>query len=257
MTNRRLLSLLLFLTSFCSSLLGAPTGPPAVVWELVRSADRSARLEYCGAVSTSKADFYLFLLERQALAGLVLVQEQTGAPPIIFQADTSLFFRSYDDRGHSLDRPLQDGIRVLLQKRNAKDPGVSPPPTRGDAEISAVGREIDRIIYPIASLRLGSNSTQEIWRLLRTGPTVAVDARSAPPGSIIVSPTRYFPHGPVYLGHAGIVGLDGSIYSADARFGGRRTKNFSLADWLKQFGSSNGCFAFVVHVPPGREIPRL
>ncbi len=247
----------LLLVSFCSLLPGASAGPPASVWELVRSADPSASIEYCGAVSTRKADFYLFLLERQALAGLVLVCEQTGTGPIIFQADTSLFqFR--DHSGHSMGSPLKDGIKVLLQKRNrAKDSGGSPYPARIDSEISTVGQEIDRVIYPIAGLRLGSNSTQEILQFLRTGPTVAVDPRSAPPGAIIVSPTQYFPNGPVYLGHAGIVGLDGSIYSADARFGGRRAKNFSLPGWLRQFGSCNGCYAFVVHAPLGREVPRL
>src|SRR5207249_9942112 len=107
-----------------------------------------------------------------------------------------------------------------------------------------------RLVYRISGFRFGSNSTREILRLLRTGPTRAVAPGDAPPGSIIVSPTAFSSCGPIYLGHAGIVGWNGSIYSADARYAGALTKIFSLATWLSRFSATNGSYAFVLHAPP-------
>ena len=169
--------------------------------------------------------------------------------PVIFDADTSLFpFSKVSER--TVDKPVQDAVELLLERRNRAKKSLTPPHTfKPNPEISAIGGEIDRVIYPISGFRLGSNSTHEILRLLRAGPTVAVDPVTAPPGSIIVSPTRSSSYGPTYLGHAGILGTDGSIYSADARYGGARTKNFTLTGWLRKFSSTNGSYAFVIHAP--------
>ena len=227
----------------CSPVIAQPADVPFAVRALIQHADPRASVEYCGAVSSNKFDYYLFLLRRKELAGIVLVRQRPGTAPVVADADTSLFpFR--DDAARSVEIPVQDGIEVLLRKRP-------------DSDISAVGREIDRVIYPISGFRLGSNSTHEILRLLRTGPTVAVEPRTAPPGSIIVSPTQSAPYGPIYLGHAGIVGSDGFIYSADARYGGARTKNFSLTSWSRQFSGTNGSYAFVLHAPSDKNAQRF
>jgi hypothetical protein len=240
---------LLFWTIICSHAIGQPAEAPLPVRGLVQQADPGATIEYCGSLSTTHLDYYLFLLERKELAGLVLIQQRVGSSPVIVDADTSLFpFRSDSDR--TLEKPLPEGIEILLRRRNrSKKTREAPRPPGLDSEVSAIGREIDRVVYPIAGFRLSSNSTREILRRLRTGPTVAVDPKTAPPGSIIVSPTQFFPYGPIYLGHAGIVGADGAIYSADARYGGARTRNFSLGSWFRQFSSTNGSYAFVLHFP--------
>jgi hypothetical protein len=191
----------------------------------------------------------LFLVQQNELAGIVLVGQRPGAEPAIVGADTSLFPFS-DVSGQAVDRPVQDAIELLLERRNRAKKGRAPQnASAADPEISAIGREIDRVIYPISGFRLGTNSTLEILRLLRMGPTVAVDPGTAPAGSIIVSPTRSSQHGLTYLGHAGIVGPDGSIYSADARYGGARTKNFTRIGWLRKFSTANGSYAFVLHAP--------
>jgi hypothetical protein len=241
----------------CTRVIGQSTEAPIAVRGLIQGAAPHAEIEYCGAVSTRKADFYLFLIERKELAGIVLVEQRAGTVPEIVDADTSLFpFRPDSER--AVEKPVQDAIELLLRRRNLAKKSREPQSTsRLDPEISAVGREIDRVVYPISRFRLGSNSTHEILRLLRTGPTVAVDPRTAPPGSIIVSPTQSSPYGPIYLGHAGIVGSDGSIYSADARYDGARTKNFSLARWLRQFSGTNGSYAFVLHAPSGKNVQGL
>jgi hypothetical protein len=245
---------LLFLTIICSHAIGQPAEPPLPVRELVQQADLGAEIEYCGSLSTTHLDYYLFLLQRKELTGLVLIQQQAGSSPVIVDADTSLFSLR-DDSNRTLEKPLQEGIEVLLRRRNrSKKTREASSSPELDSEVSAIGREIDRVVYPIAGFRLRSNSTHEILRLLRTGPTVAVDPKAAPPGSIIVSPTQFSPCGPIYLGHAGIVGADGAIYSADARYGGARTRNFSLAGWLRQFSSTVGCYAFVLRVPPDNNI---
>jgi hypothetical protein len=249
MINSAILPYLLFCAFVCSSLAGLSVEPPLAVRTLVQNADPHANVEYCGSVSTSSSDYYLFLLQQNELAGIVLVGQRSSAAPAIVDADTSLFpFSDVSER--TVDKPVQDAIELLLERRNRAKKGRTPQHTsKPDLEISAIGREIDRVIYPISGFRLGSNSTHEILRLLRTGPTFAVDPVTAPPGSIIVSPTRSSPNGPTYLGHAGIVGTDGSIYSADARYGGARTKNFTLTSWLRKFSTANGSYAFVIHAP--------
>jgi hypothetical protein len=242
-------SCLLFCAFICSSLAAPPVEPPLSVRALVQNADPHAKVEYCGSVSTSRSDYYLFLLQQKELAGVVLVGQRSGAEPAIVGADTSLFPFS-DVLGQAVDKPVQPAIELLLERRNRAKKGQTPrQASEPDLEISAIGREIDRVIYPISGFRLGSNSTHEILQLLRTGPTVGVDPVTAPAGSIIVSPTRFSPHGPTYLGHAGIVGTEGSIYSADARYGGARTKNFTLTSWLRKFSAANGSYAFVLHAP--------
>jgi hypothetical protein len=244
-----ILPCLLFCAFACSSLDAQPLEPPPPVRALVQNADPHANVEYCGSVSTSTSDYYLFRLQENELAGIVLVRHGSGAVPVIVDADTSLFPFN-DPSGRTVEKPVQDAIELLLERRNcAKKGRIAQHSSKPDPEISAIGREIDRVIYPISGFRLSSNSTHEILQLLRTGPTVAVDPVTAPPGSIIVSPTRSSPFGPTYLGHAGIVGTDGSIYSADARYGGARTKNFTLTSWLRKFSIANGSYAFVIHAP--------
>ena len=257
MLNGFFVPCLLFWTFICSPVIGQSAEAPSAVLELIQHADTRANIEYCGAVSTSNVDYYLFLLKRKVLAGIVLVQQRAGANPVIVDADTSLLpFR--DDSAGSVQKPVQNAIEVLLRNRSITRNGRVPQLlSKLDPEVSAIGREIDRVIYPISGFRLGSNSTHEILRLLRTGPAVEVEPGAAPPGSIIVSPTRSYPYGPIYLGHAGIVGSDGSIYSADARYGGARTRNFSLPSWLRQFSGANGCYAFVLHAPSGKNAPGL
>jgi hypothetical protein len=213
---------------------------------LVQRADPQAGVEYCGSVSTNHVDYYLFVLRQKELTGVVLVRYPAGQTPEIADADTSLFpFRNV--QRHSDVQPPREAIEQLLRRRNLKQNRQEPQETCSQkGEVSGVGRDIDRVVYPITGFRLGTDSTREILRLLRTGPTISVDPKSAPPGSIIVSPTQFTPNGPIFLGHAGILGSNGSIYSADARFGGALAKNFTLSNWLKRFSGTNGTCAFVL-----------
>jgi hypothetical protein len=228
----------------CSQAMGRPI--PATVSELVQRADPQAKVEYCGSFSINQVDYYLFVLARKELVGVVLVQYPLGKAPAIADADTSLFpFRG--DPPQPVARPLQEAIAELLRRRNLKQNGEVRPGTCNQwPEISAVGRGIDLVVYPISGFRFDTDSTREILRLLRTGPTFSIDPKKAPPGSIIVSPTQFSHDGPIFLGHAGILGSDGSIYSADARHGGAWTKNFTLSNWLKRFSGTNGTYAFVI-----------
>jgi hypothetical protein len=186
------------------------------------------------------------VLTRKELTGVVLVQHPFGKAPEIADADTSLFpLRDFPQP--SAAQPMREAIEELLSRRNLKKNGPAGPRTFDErAEISAVGRRIDQVMYPISGFRFGTDSTREILRLLRTGSTFSVDPQNAPPGSIIVSPTQFSRDGPIFLGHAGILGSDGSIYSADARSGGAWTKNFTLSDWLGRFSGTNGTYAFVI-----------
>jgi hypothetical protein len=241
----------------CSPAVGESTTIPSAVTALVQRADPQANVEYCGSILTNRAAFYLFVLTEKELSGVVLVQHPIGKAPDIADADTSLFPFRYVPP-YSGAQPLREAIAALLNRRNLKKNRPARPGTLHlPAEISAVGRDIDHVVYPISGFRLDADSTREILRLLRTGPTVSVDPKNAPPGSIIVSPTQFSPNGPIFLGHAGILGSDGSIYSADARFAGAWTKNFTLSNWLKRFSGTNGTYAFVIRARFTVNTPRL
>ena len=169
--------------------------------------------------------------------------------PIIVDADTSLFSRR-DTNVSSLPEPVTAAIGKLLARRNASQVQSPSGPVCHSQEVSSIGDGIDRIIWPVSGFKLDSDSTHEIMRILRTTNTLSVEPASAPPGSIIISPTRFSPSGPVFIGHAGIVGLQGSIYSAGARYGGAWVKNFTLASWLKRFSVSNGTYVFLLRTRP-------
>ncbi len=217
---------------------------------LARQAAPYATDEYCGSLVYRNIEYCLFVLEQNELSGLVLIRQEAGSEPIIIDADTS-FFPVRNGQEPVLDKVVLDGIEVLLQKRAvSKKNGEPITISTRYPEVSFIGDAIDRIVYPITGFRLESDATRQILQRLRTGSGIEVALKTAPPGSIVVSPTTFSRSGPVYLGHAVIVGADGSIYSADARSGGAWTKNLSVAEWLKWFAGKNGCYAFVLRAPP-------
>src|SRR6478609_286801 len=208
MNIRFFLSFPLLGAVLCSPSWGRPFNIPSAVSSLVQRADPEADIEYCGRVSTNCVDYYLFVLSQQQLTGVVLVRQPAGNAPAIEEADTSLY-SSHDVEQHSAAQPLREAIEVLLRKRNLSINRRSGREASNQSpEISSIGRDIDRILYPISGFRLEADSTREILRLLRTGPTLSVDPKKAPPGSIIVSPTQFYHLGPIYFGHAGILGSD-------------------------------------------------
>ena len=226
--------------------IGRPDDTPEAVRDLARQTAVQETVEYCGALVYRKIDYYLFVLKQKELCGLVLIRQQAGSEPIIIDADTS-FFPFKMDPESALDKPILNGVEVLLRKRAlAERSGGANENATPFPEVSRIGDAIDRVVYPISGFRLGSDATRQILQRLRTGPAIEVEPGTAPPGSIIVSPTRFSRSGPIYLGYAGIVGPDSSIYSADARFGCAWVKTMSVAVWLKRFLGNNGCYAFVL-----------
>jgi hypothetical protein len=250
MTNRRIVLWALLSASIGTDAIGRPGDAPEAVCGLAWQMAPRAVVEYCGVLTYRKIDYYLFVLKQEELSGLVLIQQQAGSEPIIIDADTS-FFPFKMDPESPLDKPILHGVEGLLRKRAlAKRSGNPNENSTPFPEVSRIGDAIDRVVYPICGFRLGSDATRQILQRLRTGPAIEVEPETAPPGSIIVSPTRFSRSGPIFLGHAGIVGPDGSIYSADARFGGAWAKTMSVGDWLKRFSGNNGCYAFLLRARP-------
>jgi hypothetical protein len=246
MINRGIVLCAFLWASIGIEAIGRPGDAPEAVRDLARQTAPQATVEYCGALTYRKIDYYLFVLKQEELSGLVLIRQQAGSEPIIIDADTS-FFPFKMDPESALDKPILLGVEVLLRKWTLTESSGGPNENSTPfPEVSRIGDEIDRVVYTICGFRLGSDATRQILQRLRTGPAIEVEPGTAPPGSIIVSPTRFSRSGPIYLGHAGIVGPDDSIYSADARFGGAWAKTMSVADWLKRFSGNNGCYAFVL-----------
>jgi hypothetical protein len=202
---------------------------PAIV-DFVRHADPAAKFEFCGDIATKDTTFYLFALERDAVAGFALISSKSNSPPVIVDADTSLVPFSTD-----LDAKVQQSVSILLRRREKERP----------AKLSAIGERIDEVIAPIAGIRFGTNSTRVLLHLLKRGRAYSVAPASAPPGSIIVSPTC-FTSGKVAIGHAGILGFQGEIYSADARLNGSWARNYTMDRWRAEFSGTNGVYAFAL-----------
>ncbi|MBV8533669.1 MAG: hypothetical protein JO207_07695 [Verrucomicrobia bacterium] len=254
MDKVRILHFSLLCSCICLNAIAEPANPSAVT-DLVHRADPQANVEYCGSVSTNHVDYYAFVMTHRELSGIVLAQHPAGKAPTIADADTSIFPVG-DDPQRFVARPVLETIKELLRRRNLKSNRRVRQATPAQLlEISAVGRDIDQVVYPVSGFRLQSDSTREILRVLRTGSAVSVDPKTAPPGSIIVSPTQFSGSGPIFLGHAGILGWDRSIYSADARYEGRFTKNFTLTGWLTRFSGTNGTYAFVIRARLGGQAP--
>ena len=231
----------ILLASIWTEAIARPGDSSDAARNLARQAAPYATDDYCGSLVYRNIDYYLFVLEQNELSGLVLIRQQPGSEPIIIDADTSFFPFKKDQE------PVMDGVEILLRRRNlAKGIGTPRENSTRFPEVSLVGDAIDRIVFPVSGFRLGSDATSQILQRLRTGPATEVEPRTAPPGSIIVSPTRFTRSGSVYLGHAGIVGKNGLIFSADARLGGALARNMSVASWLKRFSGNNGCYAFVL-----------
>ena len=246
MIYHRVVQYALLSASIGTAAIGRTGDTPEAVRDLARQTAPQATVEFCGALAYRKIDYYLFVLKQKELSGLALIRQQAGSEPIIIDADTS-FFPFKMDPESALEKPILNGVEVLLRKRAlAERSGGANENSTPFPEVSRIGDAIDRVVYPISGFRLGSDATRQILQRLRTGPAIAVEAWTAPPGSIIVSPTRFSRSGPIYLGHAGIVGPDGLIYSADARFGCAWAKTMSVAVWLKRFSGNNGCYAFVL-----------
>ena len=177
---------LLFCTFLFSSASGQSIEVPAAVRELIARADTHANFEYCGSISTARIDYFLFLLQREELTGIVLVEQRAGTSPTIVVADTSLFPLSERLKG-AVDKSVPGAIELLLRQRNLarEHLDLKERPSRLNPECQRHwAGDRRRYLSQLSGFRLGSNSTHEILRLLRTGPASAVNPASAPPRSI-------------------------------------------------------------------------
>src|ERR1700736_1602890 len=116
MINRGLVIILLFSAFLYCDPIAQATEATLDARELIQRADPHAKINYRGAISTRWADYYLFLLQREELAGTALVQQRIGAAPIILAADTSLF-PFCEEIERSVEKPVQNAIKLLLRRR--------------------------------------------------------------------------------------------------------------------------------------------
>ena len=100
---------------------------------------------------------------------------------------------------------------------------------------------VDQIVKATTGIDFNTLSTSEMYNELRNGMGIQVDANNPPPGSIIISPTT---DGGA-IGHVGIVGYDGLVYSNSSR-DGLWEQNYTVSSWHHYFDARTGTFAFVV-----------
>ena len=100
---------------------------------------------------------------------------------------------------------------------------------------------VDQIVKATTGIDFNTLSTSEMYNELRNGMGIPVDANNPPPGSIIISPTT--DNGSI--GHVGIVGYDGLVYSNSSR-DGLWEQNYTVSSWNRYFDGRTGTFAFVL-----------
>jgi hypothetical protein len=92
---------------------------------------------------------------------------------------------------------------------------------------------VDQIVKVTTGIDFNTLSTAEMYNELRNGMGIPVDANNPPPGSIIISPTT---DGGA-IGHVGIVGYDGLVYSNSSGTG-LWSQNYTVSSWNRYFGAN-------------------
>jgi hypothetical protein len=235
-------------------LLPGLTAPlPSTVRDFVRQVIPDGSTEYRGRILSGPDSYYLFILRQPARIGVIFIRQNLPGDLGIAGADTSLTsIKLPVDRGRQA--AILNSARALLQDDKHS---VGSPPSRLAAD-AQIGTALDHILFPISGFSLQTNGTLDILRRLQEANTFSFEPRKAPPGSILICPTRFGPAGPVELGHAGILAQDRCVYAADASRNGAWSRFGTLDQWLEKFGSGNRVYAFLLRASvPAQKPARL
>jgi hypothetical protein len=242
-----LLSLLLLFASSAAMASGLDQN----LLTFVQNAVPQGRIVFCGEVASNGTAYELFVLEHDAVRGVLVVtngsNDPSGKSSQILFADTSFDFAL----SQSLIPPevLSQFYALLGLTRAAS---IESPATAPAEDIYPVGAALNSVLTPIAGFTFRSNSTLEVLQELERSDAIPVSPSAAPTGSVLVCPTIYAPTGPVFLGSVVVLGSDHQVYGPDSRTNGAWTCFGRLETWIEKYGAQNQLFGFLLRARPER-----
>jgi hypothetical protein len=210
----------------CSLTCSAWAQIPAVLADFVRRAVENGEIKYWGALAASRSTYHVFTLEQAERKGVLLVRELDTTHFEIVWADTSFdSFPSNPPEGNAVAvaaAKLLNGRELPLDRTIASSDDICP-----------LGASLNNLLGPIAGFTLSSNGTLGILRQLQHSDAYSVDPGHAPPGSVLVCPSRFAAQGPVTIGFVVIAGPDRCVYGPDYRAGGAWHRLGTLSQWVQ------------------------
>ena len=201
---------------------------PARLSTFVQRAVPRGEIKYQGAFPVPPSIYHVFTLRQAERKGVLLVGQTDQTGFAVVGADTSL---------DSLPRETPDWdvvVRTAARLLNRKENDLWAPRTVASVEdICPLGAALNALLVPIAGFALSSNGTLGILRDLQHADACAVEPERAPPGTILVCPSRFAAQGPVILGFAVVVGPDRCVYGPDYSQGGGWHRLATLSEWLR------------------------
>lgn len=234
----------------------AGISPPLV--EFVQRAVPDGEIRYWGAVAAPQSIYHVFTLQQAERRGVFLVR-QAGARFEIAGADTSL--DSFPREAGESDAAVSAAARLL---NGASDNPFAPRIAAAANDVCPLGASLNKLLVPFAGFTLSSNGTLGILRNLQHADACVVEPEHAPPGSILVCPSRFAQRGPVIIGFAVVLGPDRCVYGPDYRQRGAWHRLATLREWLRANQSASEVRGFLLrakqadrdHNSPQKPSPR-
>jgi hypothetical protein len=205
----------------------------------VQRAVPAGEIRYWGAFAVPRSVYYVFSLQQAERRGVLLVRKAEHNGFEIVGTDTS--FDSFR-RDTSEESAVVSAAAGLLNGNQPFADRAAAPAN----DVCPLGASLNTLLVPIAGFTLRSNGTLGILRELQQSDAYSVEPESAPPGSILICPTRFSAQGPVIIGFAVIVGPDRCVYGPDYRVAGAWHKLATLSEWLSSNQSVTNVSGFLL-----------
>ncbi len=201
---------------------------PAALVMFIQRAVPDGEIRYWGAFAAPQSSYHVFTLQEAERKGVLLVRQTSNTGFEVVGADTS--FDSFPSETDEKETIVVAADRLLNGERS--DPLGTRKAASAD-DVCPLGASLNMLLIPIAGFALSSNGTLGILRDLQHADAFPVDPERAPPGSILVCPSRFAAQGPVIIGFAVVVGPDRCVYGPDYRQGGAWHRVAPLREWLR------------------------
>jgi hypothetical protein len=249
------ISLLCLITWLFASL--APAETPSALAAFVQRAVPEGEIRYWAAFAAPQSVYHVFTVQQAERKGVLLVRQTGNTGFAVVGADTSLDSFPTEASRTELDAAIGAATRLL--NGGHADPSAARTAASLD-DVCPLGASLNALLTPIAGFSLSSNGTLGILRDLQHADAYIVEPECAPPGSILVCPSRFATQGPVIIGFAVVVGPDRSVYGPDYRQGGAWHRLGSLREWVQANRSVSSVSGFLLRAKENdwdRNQPRI
>jgi hypothetical protein len=234
-------ALLVLVLCFASLWPVRATPVPKAVEEFVQRAVPADWLGFHGSVFAGSTTYYLFSAEQGLRTGSVLVSDW----PELKLVGADIALSSFHPAASSaIANPVLESCVSLLRCNPVTLKGHGHRPICLGSR--SLGEALNQFVSPIAHFTFTAKTTNDILEQLRESDAIPIDPLRAPPGAILIAPTRCSSQGPVSLGTAGILGPDHWVYGPDGTAMNRWARLAPSEAWIRELQLTNGVFAFVL-----------